>query len=245
MNSLEFPRGDLAGAQPANDHIKLGTIDVLVTNPPFGSDIPVTEKTILEQYELARRWERQGDGFVMTNAIKPAVSPEVLFIERCVKWLKPGGRAGIVLPDGILGNPGDEYIRYWILRHCWVLASIDLPVESFIVEANVNILTSLLFLKRKPEEVIKAEDLGQKKDYPVFMAVAEKVGFDRRGNTLYKRHPDGEEILVDVSHEEKVRIGGGLQVRTLHRKERILDDDLPEIAKAYAEFRAQHPEPSK
>ncbi|MDM5075267.1 N-6 DNA methylase [Aeromonas media] len=245
MNSLEFPRGDLPGVAPAKVNIPLGSIDVLMTNPPFGSDIPITEKTILEQYELARRWERQGDGFVMTNAMKPAVSPEVLFIERCVKWLKPGGRAGIVLPDGILGNPGDEYIRYWILRHCWVLASIDLPVESFIVEANVNILTSLLFLKRKPEEVIKAEDLGQKKDYPVFMAVAEKVGFDRRGNTLYKRHPDGEEILVDVSHEEKVRIGGSLQVRTLHRKERILDDDLPEIAKAYAEFRAKHPEPCK
>ncbi len=245
MNSLEFPRGELPGVQPAKENIPLGSIDVLMTNPPFGSDIPVTEKTILEQYELARRWERQDAGFVMTNAIKPAVSPEVLFIERCVKWLKPGGRMGIVLPDGILGNPGDEYIRYWILRHCWVLASIDLPVESFIVEANVNILTSLLFLKRKPDEVIQAEDLGQKKDYPVFMAVAEKVGFDRRGNTLYKRQPDGEEILVDVTVEEKVRIGGGLQVRTLHRKERILDDDLPEIAKAYAEFRAQHPEPSK
>lgn len=245
MNSLEFPAGHLPGVQAAKETIPLGTIDVLMTNPPFGSDIPVTEKTILEQYELARRWERQADGFVMTNAIKPAVSPEVLFIERCVKWLRPGGRAGIVLPDGILGNPGDEYIRYWILRHCWVLASIDLPVESFIVEANVNILTSLLFLKRKPAEVIQAEDLGQKTDYPVFMAVAEKVGFDRRGNTLYKRHPDGEEILVDVSHEEKVRIGGGLQVRTLHRKERILDDDLPEIAKAYTEFRAKHPEPGK
>ncbi len=48
---------------------------------------------------------------------------------------------------------------------------------------------------------------------------------------------------MDVSHEEKVRIGGRLEVRTLHRKERILDDDLPDIAKAYAEFRAQHPEP--
>ncbi|MET3715430.1 N-6 DNA methylase [Pseudomonas sp. PvP001] len=243
MNSLEFPLGYLPGVQAARDAIRLGTIDVLMTNPPFGSDIPVTEKTILEQYDLARRWERQGDGYVMTNTIRPAVSPEVLFVERCVKWLKPGGRAGIVLPDGILGNPGDEYIRYWILRHCWVLASVDLPVESFIVEANVNILTSLLFLKRKPDEVIQAEDLGQTQDYPVFMAVADKVGFDRRGNTLYKRQPDGEEILVDVSHEEKVRIGGGLQVRTLHRKERILDDDLPEIAKAYAEFRAKYPEP--
>ena len=245
MNSLEFPVGHLPGVKPAFDEIPLGSIDVIATNPPFGSDIPVTERTILEQYQLARRWERQGTDFVMTQNIRPAVSPEVLFIERCIQWLKPGGRLGIVLPDGILGNPGDEYIRYWILRHCWVLASIDLPVESFIVEANVNILTSLLFLKKKPLAVIQAEDLGSKKDYPVFMAVAEKVGFDRRGNTLFKRHPDGEEILVDVSHEEKVRIGGKMHVRTLHRKERILDDDLPAIAAAYAEFRATHPEPTK
>ncbi len=215
----------------------------MTTNPPFGSDIPVTERTILEQYELARRWERQGEGFVMTPAIKPAVAPEGLFIERCVQWLKPGGRMGIVLPDGILGNPGDEYIRYWILRHCWVLASIDLPVECFIVEANVNILTSLLFLKKNTQQEVQASDLGQKQDYPVFMAVAEKVGFDRRGNTLYKRRPDGEEILVEKTYDEKVRIGSTLEVRTLHRKERILDDDLPHIAAAYAEFRAQHPEP--
>ena len=245
MNSLEFPVGHLPGVKPANNTLRLGSVDVIATNPPFGSDIPVTERTILEQYELARRWIRQGDGFVMTQAIKPAVSPEVLFIERCVQWLRPGGRMGIVLPDGILGNPGDEYIRYWILRHCWVLASIDLPVESFIVEANVNILTSLLFLKKKPTQEIQAGDLGKKQDYPVFMAVAEKVGFDRRGNVLYKRRPDGEEILVDKSYEEKVRIGGRLEVRTLHRKERILDDDLPDIAAAYAEFRARHAEPGQ
>ncbi|HMQ11872.1 MAG TPA: N-6 DNA methylase [Candidatus Competibacter phosphatis] len=243
MNSLEFPTGHLPGVKLANEAIRLGTVDVVMTNPPFGSDIPVTERTILKQYELARRWERQGDGFVMTPAMKPAVAPEVLFIERCVQWLKPGGRMGIVLPDGILGNPGDEHIRYWILRHCWVLASIDLPVESFIVEANVNILTSLLFLKKKSQQDIQAADLGQKQDYPVFMAVAEKVGFDRRGNTLYKRQPDGEEILVENTYEEKVRIGGKLEVRTLRRKDRILDDDLPHIAAAYAEFRAKYPEP--
>lgn len=243
MNSLEFPAGHLPGVQSAAPIMPLGSIDLIATNPPFGSDIPVTEKTILEKYQLARRWERQGSDFVMTATLKPAVSPEVLFIERCVQWLKPGGRMGIVLPDGILGNPGDEYIRYWILRHCWVLASIDLPVECFIVEANVNILTSLLFLKKKSQAEIQAEDLGQHTDYPVFMAVAEKVGFDRRGNKLHKRHPDGEEILVENTYLEKVRVGGKLEQRTLHRKEPILDDDLPEIAKAYAEFRAQHPEP--
>src|SRR6185436_19218912 len=119
------------------------------------------------QYELANAWERTDDGgFRNTGRLQGSVAPEVLFIQRAIDWLKPGGRMGIVLPDGILGNPGDEYIRRWILRHCWVLASVDLPVEVFIDEANVNIPTSLLFLKKKPQNVIQADDLGQRKDYP-------------------------------------------------------------------------------
>lgn len=150
---------------------------------------------------------------------------------------------GIVLPDGILGNPGDEYIRWWIMRHAYVLGSVDLPVECFIVEANVNILTSLLFLKKKTAEEISAEDVSGPKDYPVFMAVAEKVGYDRRGNTLYKRSPDGEEILEDVEKDEKVRHNGEWVTRPLTRKQRILDDDLPVIAEEYRKFREKHAEP--
>jgi type I restriction enzyme M protein len=149
----------------------------------------------------------------------------------------------IVLPDGILGNPSDEPIRQWILRHCWVLASVELPVETFVVEANVNILTSLLFLKKKTQTEIQAEDLGKVVDYPVFMAVAEKVGYDRRGVPLYQRTPDGEEILEEVEDSERIRIGGRLTVRTLRRKKKILDNDLPRIAAAYSEFRKKHPEP--
>ena len=150
---------------------------------------------------------------------------------------------GIVLPDGILGNPGDEYIRHWILKHCWVLASVDLPVEVFIVEANVNILTSLLFLKKKTDQEMKAEALGQVTDYPVFMAVAEKVGFDRRGNTLYKRSPDGEDLVETVIETETIRFSGEKVKRTLRRKQKIVNDDLPKIADAYREFRSQNPEP--
>ena len=152
---------------------------------------------------------------------------------------------GIVLPDGILGNPGDEYIRRWILRHTWVLASIDLPVEVFIVEANVNILTSLLFLKKKPQSVIQAEDLGQREDYPVFMAVAEKVAYDRRGNTLYKRSPDGEDILEDVEEVERIRVNGHFVERRLRRKKKVVDDDLPLIAEVYREFRTKNKEPER
>jgi len=252
MNSLEYPHGHLKGVDPAKKTIpvgdssgKDGSVDVILTNPPFGSDIPVTDKQILEQYDLAYVWERtENGGFRKTERRKDAVSPEILFIERCVQWLKQGGRMGIVLPDGILGNPGDEYIRWWLMQECWVLGCVDLPVESFIVEANVNILTSLLFLKKKTDTEKDAIAIGGEPEYPVFMAVAEKVGFDRRGNTLYERHPDGEEKVIEEEVEERIRINGQNVVRKLKRRSKILDDDLPKIAKAWKEFRANNPEPS-
>lgn len=124
-----------------------------------------------------------------------------------------------------------------------MLASVDLPVEVFIVEANVNILTSLLFLKKKTDQEMKAEALGQVTEYPVFMAVAEKVGFDRRGNTLYKRSPDGEELVETVIETETIRLSGEKVKRTLRRKQKILDDDLPKIGQEYHKFRARYPEP--
>ena len=125
----------------------------------------------------------------------------------------------------------------------WVLASVDLPVETFIVEANVNILTSLLFLKRKPDEVMTREAISGAADYPIFMAVAERVGLDRRGNTLYRRSPEGEEIIRTEEEPETVIVNGRRITRTLRRKKRIVDDDLPEIAKRYHAFRRDHPEP--
>jgi type I restriction enzyme M protein len=244
LNSLEFPAGHLDGLDPARKEIPLESVDVVMTNPPFGAEIPITDPNILKHFDLAHIWERLDDGgFRNTGRLQGSVAPEILFIERSLQWLKPGGRMGIVLPDGILGNPAAEYIRWWVLRHSWVLASIDLPVEVFIVEANVNILTSLLFLKRKPVDVIKREALGRKKDYPVFMAVAEKVGFDRRGNKMYKRSPEGDELIEEVETIETITVSGRKVARSLKRKQKILDDDLPVISERYREFRQKHPEP--
>lgn len=238
INSLEFPNGHLADLVKASDDIKLGTIDIVMTNPPFGSDIPITDRHILQNYELAHAWEPDGEGgFRNTGVLKNSVAPEILFIERCLKWIKPGsGRLGIVLPDGILGNPAAEYIRWWIMREAQVLASIDLPVEAFIAEANVNILTSLLFLRRKNDEEKWQETMGKGEEYPVFMAVADKVGFDRRGNKIFKRTPDGEEIVEPRQHIERIRIGGKIIERVLTRPEKIEDNDLPLIAEKYREF---------
>lgn len=240
IDSLEFPGGSLDGVPKAKEKIKLGSIDLLFTNPPFGADIPITDPQVLRRYDLAHVWERRPDNtFANTGRVQGSVAPEILFIEQCLNWLKPGGRMAIVLPDGILGNPGDEPIRAWILKNAWVLASVDLPVEPFIVEANVNILTSLLFLKKKTEQEKLAEGRDGPKDYLVFMAVAEKTGVDRRGNTLYKRHPDGEIMMQEQEEQERI----GTHTATLHRKRPVIADDLPEIGKAYLAFREQNREP--
>jgi type I restriction enzyme M protein len=244
MNSLEFPLGHLPGVKEFNDKAKLGTLDIILTNPPFGADIPVTEEHILQQYELADKWQKtEAGGFRKTGERKTSVAPEVLFIERCIKWVKPGGKIGIVLPDGILGNPGDEYIRVWIMKNCWVLASVNLPVEAFIVEANVNIQTTLLFLKRKTPAEMDAEEIGGEAEYPVFMAVSEKVGKDRRGNVIFKRKADGEEIWISKNEVEKIKVGSEVKIRTLSRKKRIVDNDLPDIVKAFFDFRTAYLEP--
>jgi type I restriction enzyme M protein len=242
INSLEFPLGYLADLSSAKKEIPLGSVDIIATNPPFGSDIPITDEHILKQYELAHNWEPDGEGgFRSTGVLKGSVAPEILFIERCIKWLKPGkGRMGIVLPDGVLGNPAAEYIRWWIMRETQVLASVDLPVEAFIAEANVNILTSLLFLRRKDDKEKHLEALGGVEEYSVFMAVADKVGMDRRGNKLYKRTPNGEEIVAPKQHTERIRIGGRFVERTLTRSEKIEDNDLPVIAEKYREFLKEH-----
>jgi len=243
MDSLAFPKGHLLGVPIAKETFPLGSIDVLMTNPPFGSEIPITDPTILGDYDLAAKWDKDGDAFRRGDGHQTSVAPEVLFIQRSIEWLKPGGRMGIVLPNGILGNPGDEYIREWVLRHCWVLASVELPVEVFKAEANVNILTSLLFLKRKTQQEVQATDLSGDPDYPIFMAVADKVGLGPRGDVIYKRGPDGIELLEEVEERERIRINGKSVERVLRRKQKIVDDDLPEIARAYSDFRKTTPEP--
>jgi type I restriction enzyme M protein len=251
MDSLAFPGGHLPDAKEAFRAIPPNkVVDIVLTNPPFGADIPITDPDTLDHYRadgVARSWSRSKGSTLLDESEKPVVSmaPEQLFIQRAVEWVHEGGRVGIVLPNGILSNPGpmDEAIRRWILEHCWVLASVELPMETFVAEANVNIITSMLFLKKKTREERMAGSMGAPQDYPVFMAVAERVGFDRRGNPAYKRHADGERILEEQQETERIRLNGNEQVRTLRRMQPVLDNDLPIIVQRYREFRALHPEP--
>ena len=103
--------------------VKLGTFDVVLTNPPFGAKIPIKDKNILAQYDLGYKWkfDKNAQKWVKTNTIRKSQVPQVLFIERCLQLLKPGGRMGIVLPDGILGNKREGYIREFIKQNAKIL----------------------------------------------------------------------------------------------------------------------------
>ncbi len=115
------------------DDTRFGYFDVIVTNPPFGSKIPIKDKAILEQFELAHIWQqdKKNNIWMMTERLQSSVPPEILFIERCTQFLKSGGRMGIVLPDSILGSPGLGYIREWLIQNHRIIASIDLHADTF------------------------------------------------------------------------------------------------------------------
>lgn len=176
-----------------------GKVDLLFTNPPFGSKIPIADPAILEQYDLGHAWsyDKETDRWNMTKAVHKSQPPEILFIERCVRFLRPGGRCAIVLPDGILGSPGLGYVREWILRQTIVLASIDLHPDTF--QPHVSIQTSVLILERKAPHLVDVEQAaGRLNDYKVFMAVANHIGHDKRGTRTYVRNKDGSEVVQEI-----------------------------------------------
>jgi type I restriction enzyme M protein len=231
-NSLEAPTTWDEGLRKRN---LMGKVDLLFTNPPFGSKIPITDPAILERYDLGHSWayDVEGDRWIKNEQILKSQSPEILFIERCVRFLKPGtGRAAIVLPDGILGSPGLGYVREWILQNARILASIDLHADTF--QPFVSIQTSVLVLERKTDDLIAVERAaGRINDYKVFMAVANHVGHDKRGNKTYVRDRMGNEIVREVKEPIKEWENGIPVYRTQTTRKKVDDDNTLQIAQEF------------
>lgn len=212
------------------NHKSIEFFDLIVTNPPFGSKIPIKDENILSQYELGRIWKKNSGDWLMTDRLQSSVPPEQLFIERCLQFLKPGGRIGIVLPDSILGSPGLEYIRQWLIKKTRIVASIDLHSDAF--QPHNGTQTSVLFLEKKSKEQInKEEKSGQMANYNIFMAMAERIGHDKRGNLLFKRDKDGNEILVDKK-------ANGEEANT-EQKVKIIDDQTVEVPLIFANWKKE------
>ena len=172
-DSLELPKNWNSKTQ---QKIHLNSFDIVMTNPPFGSKIPVKGEYKLQQFDLGHKWSlNKKTSKWDKKKLKNKEAPQVLFIERCMQLLKTGGRMAIVLPDGIYGNVNSGYIRDWILENARLVAIIDIPLETFM--PNTPTKTSVLILQKLDKEEIP-------ENYPIFMAVAETCGHNRRGKSI-------------------------------------------------------------
>jgi type I restriction enzyme M protein len=190
--------------------------DLILTNPPFKKGgIKAGENDDL--LEFFRSDINNGaptmSGDKLALGAKPdskglwkpvnGVDPAVLFIDRCIQLLKPGGRLLIVVPDGILCNSGDRYVREYLMGRkddstahfvggkAIVRAVISLPPVTFRL-SGAGAKTSFLYLQKKQP----GDEQG-----PVFMAVAESVGFDVKQN---KEVLTGENDLVKIVEAYKL-----------------------------------------
>lgn len=160
----------------------LGSFDVVVTNPPFGVKIPIKGEQMLSQYELAHHWTQEDNGsFSRQSKLQDSESPQILFIERCIQLLKPGGRLGIVLPEGVFGNRGSGYILDFLRSHGQIVAVIDCTRRLF--QPHTDTKTNVLIF-RKYEKGKRADPSTE-----VFFSVAKTCGHDKRGYPAL--NPDG------------------------------------------------------
>ena len=219
---------------------KLGHFDVIVTNPPFGSKIPIKDRQILEQFAIAHIWNKDENGnWHKTDRLRSSVPPEQLFVERVIQFLKAGGRTAIVLPDSILGAPGLEYIRHWLFKYTKIIASIDLHADTFQPKNGTQ--CSILILQKKTgEEIDEEEKSRQMIDYDIFMTMIDHIGHDKRGNKMFKRDEEGNVIMQEVEKIIKEQDAeGNLIERKEVVQEKIVNDQTAHVASVFAAWKTE------
>jgi type I restriction enzyme M protein len=240
-NSLEHPHRWPADGPP--DWL-LGSADVIFANPPFGTEITIDDPRILGQFEVGTVWDSSEGTFTQRVGkndkpnLQSSQPPEVLYVERCLQFLKPGGRMAIVLPNGLLNNTGLAYFRHCILKQAQLLAVVDMHRDLF--QPRNDTQTSMVLLRKWGA----GESAGSHGDYPVFMAIADSVGHNKRGATIYKRAPDGSLLLHETVKKHRIpKPDGTFEEVETKIKEPIVDDELDDVAEAYHRWLAEQVTP--
>ncbi|MGC9966673.1 MAG: N-6 DNA methylase [Syntrophobacteraceae bacterium] len=196
-----------------DEHIErlAGRLDLIMTNPPFGSgkydDPKGMAKMRREDLGLELGWSWKPGNRSKRKELTKA-DPASLFIDRNLQLLKPGGRLLIVVPDGVLCNSGDAYIREYIMGikdentgeflggKAILKAVVSLPTETFSI-AGTGAKTSFIYLQKKRHP---AEQQG-----PVFMAVAEHVGYMKKGKSEVPDPAGNDLVLIAAQYAEAFR----------------------------------------
>ncbi len=172
-------RPDAIRKRTGNNGFKEGRFDLILTNPPFGAQVRLTERPYLPDFDLGNQEDKKGKRKPRKNQ-----KTEILFIERICQFLKPRtGCAAVVLPDGILTNSSFQYVRDFLLERFQLLAVVSLPQTAF-AHFGAGVKASLVFLRRR------AENEKPKDDEAIFMAAPEKIGYDATGRKCENQLPE-------------------------------------------------------
>lgn len=147
------------------------SFNLCFANPPFGGEIK--QSTLLSLYHLSQK---------PNGKLQSKMHRDVLFVERCINVLAPGGRMAIVLPEGRFNNINDQYLREYIMEHCRILAVVALDPNTF--KPHTGISTCVMFLQKWNDE---ANDhyCPRRDDYEIFFAIQKAQSVNNRGMKVY------------------------------------------------------------
>jgi type I restriction enzyme M protein len=178
----------------------LGSADFVLTNPPFGTNIKVKDRAILSTFDLGHAWHysKHHERCFRQDQIAAGQDPQILFIELCIRLLKPDGLLGIILPEGIFGNRGSQFVWDFIRERCSIEYLVDCPRTTFQPGTDTKTNIAFLSLRKTP------------KHGGPFVAVPQHCGHDRRGRTQTN---DGSPFPNDF-----LRLGQDLREERRHWK---------------------------
>ncbi len=172
---------------------------VIATNPPFSGqkiESMISDRSILKNFVFGHTCKTDENGvYKFSNSdeeILQRQAPELLFLERCLDWLKPGGRLGIVLPKGFLDNISYEQYRQWLLSNFILDGVVTLHKDTF--QPDTGVRTCILFIT-KPKNGSEIP-----LDYKIFMAISQRIGQDSKGNSVYILDSNGKSTGI-LNHD--------------------------------------------
>lgn len=157
---------------------QLGTFDAVLTNPPFGSRIIAATPAIQRSFELGHKWriDPTTGHHVKLTSLTTAVPPQVLFVERSLSLVRPGGRVGIVVPESLISGRNYRHVIAWIRERAHIRAVVGMPEALFKTsgKGGTHTKTCLVLLERLSEHSATSRRY-------VFMAETRWCGNDSRG----------------------------------------------------------------
>ncbi len=174
------------------------SFDVLMANPPFAGDIK--DSRLIHKYELGKKPESRASTPSKNKSAKnkgwqDKISRHILFLERNLHFLKPGGRMAIVLPQGVFNNSSDYYIRDFIAKQCRILAVVGLHPNTF--KPHTGTKTSVLFVQKWNDNPKAGALCPHCEDYPIFFATQQHKGKNNSGDKIFARDAETGKLLLD------------------------------------------------